>query len=206
MRVGIVGAGLAAAHAVEELRVQGHNGAISVFGAEPHLPYHRPPLSKGVLLGTEAEDSVFVHDEQWYADRSVDLHLGARVTGIDPDRGLLRVGAAEHVFDRLLLATGSTPRRLRAADEAGGAVAYLRTLEDNRVLRAAFRPGRRIVVVGAGWIGLECAAAARQAGCPVTVVESLALPLLRVLGPEVAATYPHPHGALGVDQSLGATM
>lgn len=206
MRIVIVGAGLAAAHAVEELRSRGHRGSIALFGAEPHLPYHRPPLSKGYLLGDADEESVFVHDRQWYADRSVELHLGTRVTGIDLDRGRVHAGADEHDYDRLLLATGSYPRRLRAADEAGGAVAYLRTLEDSRALKAAFQPGRRIVIVGAGWIGLEAAAAARAAGCDVTVLESLDLPLLRVLGPEVAATFAALHRSHGVDLRLGATI
>jgi NADPH-dependent 2,4-dienoyl-CoA reductase/sulfur reductase-like enzyme len=202
MRVVVVGAGLAAAHAVEELRNRGHQGTIAVFGTEPHLPYSRPPLSKGLLLGTEDEASVFVHDERWYADHSVELHLGTPVTGIDLDRGRIRAGGDDHDYDRLLLATGSTPRRLDAADTAGGAVAYLRTLEDSRALRDAFRTGRHVVVVGAGWIGLEAAAAARTAGCDVTVVEPLELPLLRVLGPEVAATFAVLHRAHGVDLRL----
>lgn len=206
MRIVIVGAGLAAANAVEELRSQGHDGSIALFGAEPHLPYNRPPLSKGFLLGNEDEASIFVHDEQWYADQSVELHLGSRVTGIDLDRGRVHVGADEHDYDRLLLATGSTPRRLPAADDAGGAVAYLRTLEDSRALKAAFQPGRRVVIVGAGWIGLEAAAAARAAGSEVTVVESLDLPLLRVLGPEVATTFAELHRSHGVDLRLGATV
>lgn len=204
MRVVMVGAGLAAAHTVEELRDQGHDGSIALFGAEPHLPYNRPPLSKGLLLGTDDEASVFVHDAQWYADRSVELHLDTPVTAIDLDRGRIRAGSEEHAYDRLLLATGSTPRRLAAADEAGGAVAYLRTLEDSRALGAAFRPGRHVVIVGAGWIGLETAAAARTAGCEVTVVESLALPLVRVLGPEVATTFATLHRSHGVDLRLGA--
>jgi 3-phenylpropionate/trans-cinnamate dioxygenase ferredoxin reductase subunit len=131
MRVAIVGAGLAAANAVEELRSQGHEGSIDVFGQEPHLPYNRPPLSKGVLLGTEDEDSIYVHDEQWYADLSVDLHLDTVVTGLDLDRSHLLVGDDEVSYDRLLIATGASPRRLPAADESGVPVAYLRTLEDN---------------------------------------------------------------------------
>jgi len=206
MRVVIVGAGLAAANAVEELRSQGHEGSIEVFGQEPHLPYNRPPLSKGLLLGTEDEDSIFVHDEQWYADRSVDLHLDTVVTGLDLDRSHLLVGGEEVPYDRLLIATGATPRRLPAADESGLPVAYLRTLEDNRRLRAAFESGRKVVIIGGGWIGLEVAAAARTAGAEVALVESLDLPLLRVLGPEVAATFADLHRAHGVDLRLGATI
>jgi len=206
MRVVIVGGGLAAANAVEELRNQGHEGDIDLFGAEPHLPYNRPPLSKGLLLGNEDEASIFDHDEQWYADQSVEVHLGTTVTELDLDRSRIHVGSEEFGYDRLLVATGSTPRRLAAADDAGGAVAYLRTLEDSLALRAAFGPGVHIVIVGGGWIGLEAAAAARIAGSDVTIVESLELPLLRVLGPEVAATFAELHRSHGVDLRLGATI
>jgi NADPH-dependent 2,4-dienoyl-CoA reductase/sulfur reductase-like enzyme len=206
MRVVIVGGGLAAANAVEELRTQGHEGEIDVFGAEPHRPYNRPPLSKGLLLGSEEESSIFVHDEEWYADQSVALHLGSTVTGLDLDRSRIHVGSEEVGYDRLLIATGSTPRRLAAADDNGGTVAYLRTLEDSLALKAAFGPGTRVAIVGAGWIGLEAAAAARAAGSEVTVVESLELPLLRVLGPEVAATFAELHRSHGVDLRLGATI
>ena len=177
-----------------------------MFGQEPHLPYNRPPLSKDVLLGSAEEGSVFVHDEQWYGDRSVDLHLGAPVTGIDLDRSHLQAGSLELPYDRLLIATGATPRRLPAADASGAPVAYLRTLEDSHRLRAPFGPGRRIVIIGGGWIGLEVAAAARTAGSEVTVVESLDLPLLRVLGPEVATVFAELHRRHGVDLRLGATI
>jgi 3-phenylpropionate/trans-cinnamate dioxygenase ferredoxin reductase component len=206
MRVVIVGAGLAAATAVEELRKQGHDGDIDLVGAEAHLPYNRPPLSKGLLLGDEDESSIFVHDEAWYADQSVALHLGTTVTGLDLDRSCVHVGAEELGYDRLLIATGSTPRRLPAAEGHGGAVAYLRTVEDSLALRAAFAQGRRVAIVGAGWIGLEVAAAARAAGSEVTVIESLELPLLRVLGSEVAATFAELHRSHGVDLRLGATI
>ena len=206
MRIVVAGGGLAAAHAVEELRAQGHQGSIAVFGAEPHLPYNRPPLSKGYLMGAEDEASIFVHDETWYADHAVDLHLGTRVDRIDLDRSRVHAGGDEFDYDRLLLVTGASPRHLDAADEAGGEVHYLRTLEDSRALKAAFGPDCHVVIVGAGWIGLETAAAARAAGCDVTVVESLDLPLLRVLGPEVAETFAALHRAHGVDLRLGARI
>ena len=206
MRVVIVGAGLAAAHAVEELRSQGHDGSIQLFGSEPHLPYNRPPLSKAVLIGSDDESSVFVHDQQWYADHDVEVRLGTTVTGADLDRSHIQVGTQEISYDRLLIATGARPRRLAAADAAGAPVAYLRTLEDSRRLRAAFEPGRRIVIIGGGWIGLEVASAARTAGSGVTIVESLELPLLRVLGPEVASTFAELHRAHGVDLRLGVAI
>lgn len=205
MRIAIVGGGVAAATAASELRAGGHEGEIDIFGAETHLPYHRPPLSKGLLLGTEKQDSVFVHDAQWYADQSVSLHLGEAVTGLDLDRRQVLVGPAAHAYDRLLLATGSRPRRLDAADRSGR-VSCLRTLEDSLALREAFGADQHIVVVGAGWIGLEVAAAARTAGATVTVIESLELPLVRVLGPEIATAFAALHRAHGVDLRLGATI
>ena len=205
MRIAVVGGGVAAATAAEELRARGHEGEIDIFGAEPHLPYNRPPLSKALLLGTEEDDSIFVHNAQWYADQSVSLHLGEAVTGLDLDRRQVLVGSAAHAYDRLLLATGSRPRRLDAADQSGR-VAYLRTLEDSLALREAFGPGQHVVIVGAGWIGLEVAAAARTAGSRVTVIESLELPLLRVLGPEIATAFAALHRAHGVDLRLHATI
>ncbi|MCW2855176.1 MAG: FAD-dependent pyridine nucleotide-disulfide oxidoreductase [Marmoricola sp.] len=206
MRIVIVGAGLVAANAVEELRRRGHDDSIEVFGVEPHLPYNRPPLSKEYLLGKADEASIFVHDQQWYADASVDLHLGTRVTSIDLDRRRIRAGIEDVGYDRLLVCTGANPRRLRDADDHAGAVAYLRTLQDSRALRARLRPGARILVVGAGWIGLEVAAAARMAGAKVTVVEHADLPLLGVLGPEVATVFADLHRSHGVDLRLGVNI
>ncbi len=204
MRIAIVGGGVAAATAAEELRARGHEGEIDLFGAEPHTPYNRPPLSKGLLLGTEEPDSIFVHDAQWYADQSVSLHLGEAVTGLDLDRRQVLVGPAAHPYDRLLLATGSRPRRLDAADQSGRGVAYLRTVEDSLALREAFGPDQHIVFVGAGWIGLEVASAARTAGSRVTVIEALELPLVRVLGPEIATAFAALHRTHGVDLRLRA--
>ena len=199
----MVGGGLAAASAVDELRSNGHEGAIEVFCAEPHLPYERPPLSKGVLLGSAEEESVQVHDRAWYDERDVVLHLGTPVTGLDLDRHLV-IGDGHSVsFDRLLLATGASPRHLPMADESGADVAYLRTVEDNRRLRDAFASVSRIVIIGGGWIGLEVAAAARNAEVEVTVVEMQDLPLYGVLGPEVARVFADLHREHGVDLRLG---
>ena len=205
MRIAIVGGGLAAAAAAEELRTRGHDGQIDIFGTEPHVPYNRPPLSKGLLLGTEEQDSIFVHDAQWYADQTISLHLGKEVTGLELNERHVLVGPDAHAYDRLLLATGSKPRRLEAADQAGR-VAYLRTLEDCLTLRESLRPDQHVVVVGGGWIGLEVAAAARTAGSTVTVIESLDLPLVRVLGPEIATVFADLHHAHGVDLRLSATI
>lgn len=117
MNIVVVGAGLAGAK--EELRVQGYEGDITLIGAEPHLPYERPPLSKGLLLGTAELDSVFVHDIQWYADHQVELVTGEPVTDIDLDRGHVAVATRRWSYDRLLLATGASPRHLGLADRSG---------------------------------------------------------------------------------------
>jgi 3-phenylpropionate/trans-cinnamate dioxygenase ferredoxin reductase component len=203
MRVTVVGGGLAAASAVDELRSNGHEGSIDVFCAEPHLPYERPPLSKSVLLGESEEESVYVHDQAWYDERDVTLHLGTPVTGLDLDRYLVSADGLSVDFDRLLLATGASPRRLAMADESGANVAYLRTVEDNRRLREAFGSAGRIVIIGGGWIGLEVAAAARTAGLEVALVEMQELPLGGVLGPEVARVFAGLHRDHGVDLRLG---
>jgi NADPH-dependent 2,4-dienoyl-CoA reductase/sulfur reductase-like enzyme len=200
----VVGAGLAGASAVEELRTQGYPGDITLIGAEPHPPYERPPLSKGVLLGTADPDSVFLHSTQWYGDRQVELVLGEPVTGIDLDRGHVDVGGRQWSYDRLLLATGATSRRLPLADRSGADVVYLRTLDD--ALHLATRLGENLLVVGAGWIGLEVAAAARHANGTVTVVEPAVLPLARVLGPEVAPVFADLHRDHGVDLRLGTSV
>ena len=199
----MVGGGLAAASAVDELRSNGHEGSIDVFCAEPHLPYERPPLSKSVLLGESEEESVYVHDQAWYDERDVTLHLGTPVTGLDLDRYLVSADGLSVDFDRLLLATGASPRRLAMADESGANVAYVRTVEDNRRLREAVGSAGRIVIIGGGWIGLEVAAAARTAGLEVALVEMQELPLGGVLGPEVARVFAGLHRDHGVDLRLG---
>ena len=196
----IVGAGLAAGKAVEQLRDDGFEGTVVLYGDEHHLPYERPPLSKGYLTGADPLESAFVHDPGWFDDNDVDLRLGTRVTSIDPATHEV-VDATGHRqrYDKLLLATGASPRHLAMADDSGASVAYLRTIEDSQRLRDDFERGGRVAVVGAGWIGLEVAAAARGAGCEVTVLESLDLPLLRVLGPEVAQHFADLHREHGVD-------
>jgi NADPH-dependent 2,4-dienoyl-CoA reductase/sulfur reductase-like enzyme len=197
MQIVVIGAGLAAANAVEELREQGYTGDIVLVGAERHLPYERPPLSKGLLLGAQDLDSVFVHDADWYADQQVEVRLGAPVSGIDRERHTVSVEDATIPYDRLLLTTGTTPRRLPLVESGDVDVAYLRTLDDALTLKS--RLSGHILVVGAGWIGLEVAAAARQAGAEVTVVENAPLPLLGVLGPQLASVIAGLHRERGVD-------
>ncbi len=200
MNIVIVGGGLAAANAAEELRSQGHDGPITLFAAEPHLPYERPPLSKGVLLGNDEPDSVLVHDQQWYDEHKVDVRTGTEVTAIDLDRQHVHAGDETIPYERLLLATGARPRRLAMADDAGVRVSYLRTFEDSAALKQQLTG--HVLVIGGGWIGLEVASAARQAGAEVTIVEPMALPLLGVLGPRLATVFADLHREHGVDLRL----
>ena len=194
----IVGAGLAGARAAETLRAEGFDGRIVLFGAEEHVPYERPPLSKDYLQGRA--EAPFVHPAEWYAEQDIDLRLGARVTAVDPAAHEVETADGERVgYTKLLLTTGSSVRNL------AGAVT-LRTLDDSDRLRAALRPDVRVVIIGAGWIGLEVAAAARAAGAKVTVLEHAAAPLLAVLGPEMAAVFARLHVEHGVDLRCGVTV
>jgi 3-phenylpropionate/trans-cinnamate dioxygenase ferredoxin reductase subunit len=203
--VAVVGGGLAGGKAVEALRTEGYDGRLVLFAAERYRPYERPPLSKGYLLGNDERDVVFVHPEQWYAEHEVELRLGTPVTGLDPRAHLLTTGSGDSLrYDKLLLATGASPRRLAVPGADLPAVRYLRDIDDSDALRAAFRPDARVVVIGAGWIGLETAAAARTAGAQVTVLEAAALPLLRVLGPQMAQVFADLHAAHGVELRFGA--
>jgi 3-phenylpropionate/trans-cinnamate dioxygenase ferredoxin reductase subunit len=203
----IVGAGLAGAKAAEALRDQGFTGQITVIGDELHRPYERPPLSKGHLTGQADRDSMAVHPAAWYTDHQVELALGIGVSRLD--REAHRVDLADgssHRYDKLLLATGASPRKppVPGADAMG--VHYLRRIEDSESIKDALTKASRLTIVGAGWIGLEVAAAARQAGVDVTVVESAELPLLRVLGREVATVFAALHREHGVDFRFGASV
>ena len=204
MNIVVVGAGLAGAKSVEELRTQGYEGDITLIGAEPHPPYERPPLSKGLLLGTADRDSVWVHSTQWYAEHQVDLVTGVTVSDIDLDRCHIEVAGRQWSYDRLLLATGASPRHLPLVDSSGAEVVYLRTLDDALALKA--RLAGQLLIIGAGWIGLEVAAAARQANAAVTIVESAALPLERVLGRELAPVFAELHRDHGVDLRLDTSV
>jgi 3-phenylpropionate/trans-cinnamate dioxygenase ferredoxin reductase subunit len=203
----VAGAGLAGAKAVEALRGRGYTGRLTLVGDEHHLPYERPPLSKGYLAGTSERNAMFVHDFDWYADRDVTLRFGTAVRAID--RGAHRIELADGAslgYDKLLLCTGSSPRRLPVPGAAAVGVHYLRTVEDCERIASTFGSGKRLVVVGAGWIGLEVSAAARAAGVEVTVIEALDLPLLRVLGVQVARVFAELHRSHGVDFRFGTTV
>ena len=204
MSIVVIGASLAGANAAEELRDQGYSGDITLVGAEPHLPYERPPLSKAVLLGEAEPDSVFVHDAAWYDEHEIEVLLESPAESIDLARRRVALADREIPYDLLLLATGATPRRLPIADESGVPVAYLRTREDSAALKE--RLSGRVLIVGAGWIGLEVAAAARIAGAEVTVVEMAEQPLQAALGPEVGSMFADLHRDHGVDLRLGTSV
>jgi 3-phenylpropionate/trans-cinnamate dioxygenase ferredoxin reductase component len=203
----IVGASLAGAKAAETLRAEGFDGPVVLIGDESVRPYERPPLSKDYLMGKAERDSVFVHPDGWYAEHNVDLRLDTTVTAIDRSAHQVALADGERVgYDKLLLTTGSSPRRLQQSGADLGGVHYLRRLADSDQLKAAFQSARRAIVIGGGWIGLECAAAARNAGLDVTIVESAELPLLRVLGPEAAQVFADLHRAHGVDLRTSAQV
>ncbi|HSE08872.1 MAG TPA: FAD-dependent oxidoreductase [Nocardioidaceae bacterium] len=203
----IAGGGLAAAKAAESLRAESFSGQILVIGAEHHLPYERPPLSKGYLLGHEELDKAFTNPAEWYDEYDIDLSLGSSVAVIDPGARKVTTDRGQQIgYDKLLIATGARPRPLALAEESGVQVAYLRTMEDSRRIKSQLESGRRVAVIGGGWIGLEVAAAARSAGCEVAVIETLELPLVRVLGPEVAKVFADLHRSRGVEVRTHATI
>jgi 3-phenylpropionate/trans-cinnamate dioxygenase ferredoxin reductase subunit len=200
----IVGASLAGAKAAEELREAGFDGKVTLIGAETERPYERPPLSKDYLRGESEKDKAFVHDESFYRDHDIDLHLSALVTGIDPGEGRVTLEDARRFsFDKLLLTTGSAVRPLPVPGADLGEVYHLRTLAQSTALRERIEAGGHVVVVGAGWIGSEVAASARQKGCDVTLIDPLQLPNEKIFGREIGEFYRDVHAAHGVKLILG---
>jgi NADPH-dependent 2,4-dienoyl-CoA reductase/sulfur reductase-like enzyme len=191
----IVGGGLAAATAAETLRGEGFDGTIRLVGAETHHPYIRPPLSKEYLKGDAERDTVFVQPEPWYDDNHVDLMLGRTAQELDLGAHELTLDDGQHVhYDRLLLATGASSRRLSVEGSDASGIHYLRTIEDSESLREQIAAGgKRIVVVGSGWIGLEVTAAARGYGNEVTVIGMENVPLSAALGEELGAVFGQLH-------------
>jgi NADPH-dependent 2,4-dienoyl-CoA reductase/sulfur reductase-like enzyme len=215
MHIVIIGGGLAAGTAVDELRSNGHDGEITVLAAEPYPPYERPPLSKDLLLGKVGVDEIAgtaaVHDAGWYAEHQVDLRLGTRATGLDTGQRQVSAGDETLGYDGLLVATGAEARRLRDMDQAaqsGLPVTYLRSLDEAVTLRRTLlqQPGGQLLIVGAGWIGLEVAAAARLADWSVTVVDPAPTPLHAVLGPRLGSVFADLHRGHGVDLRLDSTV
>jgi 3-phenylpropionate/trans-cinnamate dioxygenase ferredoxin reductase component len=200
----VVGAGFAGAKAVETLREEGFGGRVVLVGDEPDRPYERPPLSKDYLRGEAERETIYVHAEDWYAARDVELRLGAGVTALDVGARSVELAGGERIaYDGLLLATGAEPKRLPIPGADLEGVLYLRSVADSDALRARLERGGSVVVVGGGWIGCEVAASARQSGLEVTVIEPQSLPLAGVLGPELGAVYRDIHADNGVRLRLG---
>jgi 3-phenylpropionate/trans-cinnamate dioxygenase ferredoxin reductase subunit len=194
----IVGAGQAGASVAARLRALGFSGEITMIGEEPQPPYQRPPLSKAYLLGEMEEARLWLRPPEFWAAQNITLRLGAKVTAIDTAAQTVTAGGAVIGYDELVLTTGSVPRRLPAA--IGGdlpGVFTVRTLADVDAMRAEFTAGRRLVVVGGGYIGLEAAAVARKLGLEVTVIEMAPRILQRVASPETSAHFRALHAAHG---------
>src|SRR5258705_7153932 len=203
----IVGGGLAGAKAAEALRDNDFDGHIVLFAEEEQLPYERPPLSKEFMAGKKSLSDFTVQNPAWYRDHDVDLRLGTRVSSLDASAHTVGLPDDTTVgYDKLLLATGSASRRPPIPGSDGAGVHYLRTYEDASALNSVLAEGSSLAVVGAGWIGLEVAASARQRGVNVTVVEMAELPLMAALGREVGEVFAALHRDHGVDLRLGATV
>jgi 3-phenylpropionate/trans-cinnamate dioxygenase ferredoxin reductase subunit len=201
----IVGAGMAGGKAVETLREEGFDGRVVLVGAEAHRPYERPPLSKDYLRGESESPAWLQEDEGWYASNDVELRTSTVAESIDAGaREVVLSGGERLGYSRLLIATGAEPRRIPIPGGDLEGVHLLRTVENSDAIRGVFDGGGRLVVIGAGWIGSEVAASARQKGMDVTVIEPLEVPLLRVLGPELGGFYRDVHASQGVELLLGS--
>ncbi|MGI8559702.1 MAG: NAD(P)/FAD-dependent oxidoreductase [Solirubrobacteraceae bacterium] len=200
----IVGASLAGAKAAEALRELGFDGRVVLIGSESERPYERPPLSKDYLSGKVEVEKVYVHDEDFYESHEIELRTATTVERIEQSSAEVVLAGGERLgYDRLLLATGAAPRRLSIPGADLDGIYYLRTLPNSQRLRERIEQGGRLVVIGAGWIGCEVAATARQAGLEVTVIDPSSVPLEHVLGAEVGAIYRDIHTDHGVQMLLG---
>jgi 3-phenylpropionate/trans-cinnamate dioxygenase ferredoxin reductase subunit len=203
----ILGAGQAGGRAAEMLRAEGFDGHVLLVGAEPHRPYERPPLSKGLLLGETAEDTIYLRPADFYAEQRIDLELGVQATHVDPAAHWVRLSDGREIaYEKLLLATGVRARTLPLPGVDLEGVHTLRTLADARTLIAALEGGPRVLVVGAGFIGAEVAAACRKRGLAVTMLETLPVPLQRALGTRLGALYAEIHREQGVDLRCGISV
>ncbi|GGO80624.1 NAD(P)/FAD-dependent oxidoreductase [Wenjunlia tyrosinilytica] len=207
----IVGGGLAGAKAAQTLRSENFSGRVILIGDELDPPYERPPLSKGFLTGEKDRASVFVHEPGWYANHDVELHLGQTVTHLDRAAKTVRLGDGSVIrYDKLLLATGAEPRRLDIPGTDLAGVHHLRRIAHAELLRGTLaslgRENGRLLIAGAGWIGLEVAAAARGYGVEVTIVEPEPTPLHSVLGPQLGSLFTDLHRQHGVTFHFGARL
>ncbi|MEF3404886.1 NAD(P)/FAD-dependent oxidoreductase [Agromyces sp. CCNWLW203] len=197
----IVGGGLAGATAAKTLRDEGFAGDVHLIAAEGHHPYIRPPLSKDFLAGTAERSSVFVESPEWYREREIDLRLATTVTELDAGAQRVRLDSGASIgYDALLLATGSTARRLTIPGAELQGVRTLRTLDDSEALHRELANGdRRLVLIGSGWIGMEVAATARTLGNEVTILERDPVPLANALGDELGTVFAEMHVEHGVE-------
>jgi 3-phenylpropionate/trans-cinnamate dioxygenase ferredoxin reductase component len=203
----IVGASLAGAKAAETLRTEGFEGRVVLIGEETERPYERPLLSKDYLRGDKPASKLYVHDEGFYADNDIQLLTGTTVASLDCDGHEVTLQDGSRMpYSRLLLSTGAAPRRLSLPGAELPGVRYLRRMGDSDALRAAIIAANRVVVIGAGWIGSEVAASARQLGAEVAIVAPDPVPLVRVLGPEVGGVYRDLHAEHGVDLHLSTQV
>jgi 3-phenylpropionate/trans-cinnamate dioxygenase ferredoxin reductase component len=200
----IVGASLAGAKAAETLRVEGFSGRVTLIGEEGVRPYERPPLSKAYLRGEAGFDGAAVHEAGFYEAHDIELRTSTTVTAVDPQSSRVELASGERLpYDRLLLTTGAVPRRLSVPGSDLDGVLYLRSVADADAIRQALGQSEPAVIIGAGWIGAEVAASARQLGADVTVVDLVSVPLERVLGPEVGGIFRDLHADHGVRLRLG---
>ncbi|MFH5775278.1 NAD(P)/FAD-dependent oxidoreductase [Paracoccus sp. NGMCC 1.201697] len=207
MNIVILGAGQAAASMAAKLRALGHQGQITVIGDEAAPPYQRPPLSKAYLLGDMGLDRLTLRGSEWWDEQGITLRLDERATAIDRDRRAVLTDRGEYPYDALALTLGASPRRL--PDALGGnlpGVHVVRNLADIAAVKPALLPGRRLVVVGGGYIGLEAAAVARKLGLEVTLVEAAPRILGRVAAPETATMIRDLHHAHGVEIVEGTAI
>lgn len=197
----IIGGGVAGGTAAATLRKEGFEGDITVVAAEAHPPYQRPPLSKGYLAGTEGTDAVILHPAHWYAEHGIRLLAGTAATSLDPAAHTVELDDGRSLsYDAVLIATGATPRMIPLPGHDLPGVMTLRRLDDSDVLAGLLREGgKRLVVIGAGWIGMEVAATARSLGNEVAILERDAVPLAAALGPEMGEVFRGLHLEHGVD-------
>jgi 3-phenylpropionate/trans-cinnamate dioxygenase ferredoxin reductase subunit len=200
----IAGASLAGAKAAEELRKAGFDGRVLLLGAEPERPYERPPLTKDYLRDESPREKAYVHEDAFYRDQEIELEIDTEVTGVDVDAARVTLAnGRELAFDRLLLTVGAEPRRIGVPGADLEGIHYLRTLAQCDTLRERLEAGGRVAVIGAGWIGSEFAASARQRGLEVTLIDPLELPNQRVFGSEIGSFYRDVHAEHGVQLRLG---
>jgi len=203
----LLGGGLASATAASTLRAEGFDGRVVIVGDENHVPYSRPPLSKDVLRGEKSPERTWLRPPAWYANKDIELQLGTRAFAVDPHAHRVELaGGTSLAYDKLLVATGGTPRTLDIAGADLPGVFYLRGLDDALALREHLIRGTQVVVVGAGFIGAEVAASARTLGCQVTMVEIAEIPLGRALGSVIGQIYADLHRERGVELCTGVKV